>query len=237
VTFWAAGERLDDAAKARRAAGRAVRDLGHALVGHHADPATLRDVAATLEELTARLERNERRSRSPQEFGEQHDGPGDDADDAAASVSVESYDDRPFSGQASPWGLDLEARRCGDVIEADLTLRNAHEGAPRRSHGGIVAGLFDDVFGFVLGMVKVPAFTGELSIRYDRPTPLFRPLRCRGWVDRHVGRKLWITGELIDLTTEGQPVVARATGLFITVDPEVFRRASQELPAPEPDGA
>ncbi len=143
-----------------------------------------------------------------------------------------SYDDRPFSGRSSPWGLDLEVHRHGDEIEGVLTLREAHEGAPGRSHGGIVAGLFDDVFGFVLDIVQEPAFTGELKIRYERPTPLHRPIACRGRLLRREGRKIWIEGELVDVTTEGQPVVARGEGLFITVDPVMFAAQTAKLPAP-----
>jgi acyl-coenzyme A thioesterase PaaI-like protein len=228
MSVWEAGAQLDEATLARRSAGKAVRDLGHALVGHHADPVLLDEVAATLNQLAARLDAGGSRSRPVSEFA-------DRSRSVPTGVAVESYDDRPFSGQASPWGLDLEVHRFGDTIQADLTLRSAHEGAPGRSHGGIVAGLFDDVFGFVLGTVQEPAFTGELSIRYERPTPLHRRLRCTGQVLRREGRKLWIGGELIDLTVEGQPVVARGEGLFITVDPQVFRLASQELPAPDPE--
>jgi acyl-coenzyme A thioesterase PaaI-like protein len=228
MTVWEAGARLDEATRARRAAGKAVRDLGHALVGHQCEPALLDEVAGTLNELTVRLDAGERRSRPVSEFA-------DRSRSMPTGVAVESYDDRPFSGEASPWGLDLEVHRFGDTIQAELTLRAAHEGAPGRSHGGIVAGLFDDVFGFVLGTIQEPAFTGELSIRYERPTPLHRRLRCTGRLVRRDDRKLWIAGELIDLTVEGQPVVARGEGLFITVDPQVFRLASQELPAPAPE--
>ena len=150
-----------------------------------------------------------------------------------AEAPIVSYDDRPFSGLASPWGLDLQARRHGDSVEAELTLREAHEGAPGRAHGGIVAGLFDDVFGFVLGMIAQPAFTGELSVRYERPTPLHRPLLCRGRLERRDGRKLWITGELVDRADPDQPVLARGTGLFITVDAYAFAAQTQQLPAPD----
>ena len=93
------------------------------------------------------------------------------------------FDDRPVSGRSSPWGLDLELHRYGDEIEARVTLRSAHEGAPDRSHGGIIAALFDDVFGYVLGVVHQPAFTGDLYIRYQAPTPLFRELACRVRLD------------------------------------------------------
>ena len=44
-------------------------------------------------------------------------------------------------------GLDTEIHREGDDLIAYVTLRAAHEGAPGRSHGGVVAALFDDIFG------------------------------------------------------------------------------------------
>jgi acyl-coenzyme A thioesterase PaaI-like protein len=226
VSLWEAGDELSPDAAARRAAGRAVRDIGHAIVGHVADVELLDEVTATLNALVARLEQGAPRQRSESEFADRTYTP------TPTEAHVESYDDRPFSGSASPWGVDLRVHRRGDVVEAELTLRAAHEGAPGRAHGGIVAGLFDDVFGFALGIIGKPAFTGELSIRYAAPTPLHRPLLCRGRVDREDGRKVWITGELIDVTAPGEPVVARGTGLFITVDPTLFAAKTQQLPAP-----
>lgn len=202
-----------------------MRDLGHVLVGHHAPADRLARVADSLTALTDELHAGPPRQRDPARFGSDvdHESPTD--------VPLESYDDRPFSGRASPWGLDVEAHRRGNEVEAVLTLRSAHEGAPGRAHGGIVAGLFDDVFGFVLGVIGQPAFTGELKIRYERPTPLHRPLLCRGRLVERSGRKLHIEGELIDVTASDQPLLARGTGSFITVDPTLFTETMQ-LPAP-----
>ena len=67
---------------------------------------------------------------------------------------------------------------------------------------------------------------------HEKPTPLHRPIACRGRLARRDGRKLFIEGELVDLETEGQPVVARGKGLFIAVDPSVFDVGTQQLPAP-----
>jgi len=219
---------LPPEAAARRRAGQAIRQLGHAVVGHDADPRLLGELAGTLEALTARLRTGIPRSRALDSFADTV------RRETPRGVPIESYDDRPFSGKASPWGVDLEVHHRGDAVEAELTLGAAHEGAPGRAHGGIVAGLFDDVFGFMLGVLQVPAFTGELKVRYKRPTPLHRRLRCTGALDRRDGRKLWITGDLVDLGDLTEPdglVVATATGLFITVDPTAFL-ASQQLPAP-----
>ena len=219
-----------DEIEERARAGKAIRDLGHALVGHQAPPDLIRDVATTLETLTAKLDDGAPRQRVREPRAERWLQP------TADGQRLVSYDERPFSGRSSPWGVDLEVHRHGDEIEAVLTLRSAHEGAPARSHGGIVAGLFDDVFGFVLDIVQEAAFTGELTIRYEKPTPLHRPIACRGRLVRREGRKLYIEGELVDLQTAGQPVVARGRGLFIAVDPAIFDEATQQLPAPPDEG-
>jgi acyl-coenzyme A thioesterase PaaI-like protein len=202
-----------------------VRRIGHALVGHHADSTLLSEVASTLDELTERLDEGSPRRRPIAQVGHRETGTTE------RGAAIESYDDRPFSGNASPWGVDLEVHRVGDAIEATVTLGSAHEGAPGRAHGGIVAGLFDDVFGFVLGVLEEPAFTGELKVRYERPTPLHRPLLCRGRLTARNGRKLLIEGELVDADGDSETVVARGTGLFITVDPAKFGQ-TMELPPP-----
>jgi acyl-coenzyme A thioesterase PaaI-like protein len=216
--------------EARARAGRAVRDIGHALVGHQADVELVDEVADTLQGLTKRLTDGAARHRVREDRTERWRNP------VADGGRMVSYDERPFSGRSSPWGVDLEVHRHGAEIEAILTLRSAHEGAPERSHGGIVAGLFDDVFGFVLDVVQEAAFTGELTIRYEAPTPLHRPIACRGRLARRDGRKLHIEGELVDITTDGQPVVARGRAVFISVDPSVFDDGTQQLPAPPDEG-
>jgi acyl-coenzyme A thioesterase PaaI-like protein len=214
-----------DDPRARREAGRAVRRIGHALVGHDADEELLTELATTLGELTDRLDSGAPRHRPIEQVGHR------ERETTERGAAIESYDDRPFSGTASPWGVDLEVHRVGDEIEASVTLGAAHEGAPGRAHGGIVAGLFDDVFGFVLGIVQEPAFTGELTVRYERATPLHRALLCRGRLVSRQGRKLRIEGELIDPDDGEDVVVARGTGLFITVDPARFAQ-TMELPPP-----
>jgi acyl-coenzyme A thioesterase PaaI-like protein len=193
-------------------AGRAVRDLGHALVGHQADVDTLVVVAEQLEALTAHLATGGRRQRPAHNFqrGADWSPPGD------GEAFQTTHDDRPVSGRSSPYSLDPDIRREGDEVVATVTLRAAHEGAPARSHGGVVAALFDDVFGFVLTIHQTPGFTGELGIRYEAGTPLHVPLTCRVRLAERQGRKLFMTGELA--TADGT-VCVRATATFIAIDP------------------
>lgn len=205
--------------EARAAAGRAVRDIGHALVGRDAPAELIERIAAELGALVDELEACDQRSRGSAPF----DRSRWEAPPAADGAPMTSYDDRPVSGRSSPWGLDLAIRREGREAVVRLTLRSAHEGAPNRSHGGIVAALFDDVYGFVLDLEQQAGFTGELGIRYRAGTPIGVPLECRVRLDDRAGRKLFMSGDLIDTTTG--TTVATSTATFIAIDPEVFAAA------------
>lgn len=206
---------------ARQRAGAAIRDLGHAFVGRHMSVEQIDRLSEVLEGISAELwpgAPRRREMRSPR-------------DDAFGEGRIDQvWSERPFSGAASPWGLDLDVHRVGDEVAAYVTLRAAHEGAPGRSHGGIVAALLDDVFGFVLGVLRQPAFTGELNVRYRAPTPLHRPLVCRARVTGREGRKLYMAGELVDVETEQELVTSRAT--FVTIEPQHFATSTAERPAP-----
>ncbi|TVR21864.1 MAG: PaaI family thioesterase [Ilumatobacter sp.] len=210
----AQAEHPDAVADARAEAGRAVRDLGHALVGHAAPIELIDRVTSTLDALSAELEAHTTRQRAQERQS------GDWGPPPADGETMTSYEERPVSGRSSPWGLDLHIVRDGSEAVARLTLRAAHEGAPGRSHGGIVAALFDDVYGFVLTIHSQAAFTGELGIRYEAGTPIGRPLECRVRQTRRDGRKLYMTGELTDTTND--TVVARSTATFIAIDPSRF---------------
>jgi acyl-coenzyme A thioesterase PaaI-like protein len=220
------GSSLPDPAitEARRRAGQAIRDLSHAFVGRHASLEQIEHLADAIEAINEELWPREHRSRSQQ----QPESPS--ASEYPQGRFTSDFDDRPISGRASPLGLDLDLHRYGDEIEARVTFRSAHEGAPDRSHGGVVAALFDDVFGFVLGVIKQPAFTGDLYIRYHAPTPLFRELACRVRLAERTGRKLYLTGELTDV--ESGELVASSKATFISVDPSVFASMTAARPAP-----
>lgn len=215
--------------EARARAGRAIRDIGHAFIGRHATIEQIERLADVLESIGAELWPADPRSRTDHPYADEQQV------EYPQGRFTPSFDDRPVSGRSSPWGLDLEMHRHGDEVEARVTLRPAHEGAPNRSHGGIVAALFDDVFGYVLGVIHQPAFTGELCVRYAAPTPLARELACRVRLDERRGRKLLMSGELTDV--ESGQVLTTAKATFIAVDPEAFARLTAERPAPPDEDA
>lgn len=132
-----------------------------------------------------------------------------------------SFDERPVSGRSAPLGFDLSVTREGDEAVGRLTLGSAHEGAPSRSHGGMVSALLDDMFGFILTIEQQAGFTGELTVRYEAGTPIGVPLACRVRMTGREGRKLFMTGELT-LDDDNDTVFARAKATFIAIDPERF---------------
>lgn len=213
--------------EARIRAGAALRDIGHAFIGRHATLEQIDRLSEALESISAELWPAEPRNRGEHSFARRQ------VVDYPQGRFIHDFDDRPVSGRSSPWGLDLDLQRHGDEIEARLTLRSAHEGAPNRSHGGIVAALFDDVFGYVLGVIHQPAFTGDLYLRYQGPTPLFTELACRVRLAGREGRKLLMEGELTVVDTGEVCVTANAT--FIAVDSDAFARLTAERPAPPDD--
>ena len=174
--------------EARVRAGRAIRDISHAVVGHHAPDALLDEVAETLNALSSRLTGLTPRTREPENFQQRNNEA-----QVQDGGTFTTYPDRPYSGTASPVGLDLRV------------------GAPTRSHGGIVSAVIDDVFGFVLQLNQVMGFTGELTVRYEAGTPIGRPLQLRARMESKEGRKIFMTGEILD----GETRTATARAIFI----------------------
>jgi acyl-coenzyme A thioesterase PaaI-like protein len=196
---------------ARTRLGAAIRNLGHAVVGHEADPEHLQQLASSLESMSASLQSGVGRSRTSTDAHW-----GDDVVPEGAVLL--SHGDRPFAGPYSPWSVDMTVRRVGDEAVGVVTYRSGHEGAPGRCHGGVVAGVFDDVLGYVLQVHQIVAFTGTISVRYERPTPLFVPIQYRARLDRVEGRKLFMTADCWHDDTR----IASATATFISVDIERF---------------
>ena len=102
---------------------------------------------------------------------------------------------------------DDEGSRCW----SDFTLNGAYEGPPGWAHGGVCALVLDHVLGEAAsaGLTK-PLFTGTLTLRFVRGTPLGR-LRAEAAVERTEGVKSFVSGHLSD----ADGVTVEAEGIFI----------------------
>lgn len=203
-----------DAEDARAAAADALRRFGHALHSTEADVELLDRVRRGADAITAELAGAPPRVRDLERLRQQiWVAPVEDGG------PMDHFDDCFVSGPWNPMGIGVEVRRDGDEAVATVTLGPAYEGAPGRSHGGIVAAIFDDVLGCLLRLVRRPAFTGELTVRYLAPTPIETPLEFRARVVAIEGRKIDTEAEAYELRADGQrPVVATGRARFIAIE-------------------
>jgi acyl-coenzyme A thioesterase PaaI-like protein len=99
------------------------------------------------------------------------------------------------------------------TVVAEVTLDKAFAGPPGAVHGGVLAGLFDEVVGAAAGAAAPGrvAVTGKLTVRYRTPTPLRTPLRIEATVTRRSSRLLPVTATC---TAEGA-TTATAEALMV----------------------
>jgi acyl-coenzyme A thioesterase PaaI-like protein len=139
----------------------------------------------------------------------------------------------PFIGALNPLAPPIAMRRepdgeGGEVVVGTATYGGAYEGPPGCVHGGFIAAGFDECLGFAQSLSGQPGMTAQLSIAYRAPTPLHREVRFEGRVARVDGRKIHTTATL----RAGDLLCAEATGLFVSMKPEVFQRLMQARSRP-----
>lgn len=126
-------------------------------------------------------------------------------------------------GPRNQAGVHLRCQLSDDGVAGSFRLDTQHEGGPGLAHGGVVAAVLDDLFGFLLYRLGFPMVTARLEVDYRRPVALQVEYGAAARIDSHQGRKVWCSGELRDA---GGAIVAAGRGLFLRVGPEHFMRAS-----------
>src|SRR4051794_23624111 len=120
----------------------------------------------------------------------------------------------PVVGPLNPVAPPLTFTFDGERLSGTGTLGSPYTGPPGAVHGGVVALVFDELLGAVNACLGLGAFTGTLTIRYERITPIEQEIAFEGWVDRTEGRKVFTRGTI----SAGGEVTARAEGVFIRVE-------------------
>jgi hypothetical protein len=108
---------------------------------------------------------------------------------------------------APPLAIQRDDR--GGVWTA-VTLGAPYEGPPGHVHGGVCAMILDHVLGATAHQPERPAYTGTLTLRYVRGTPL-GPVRAEARVDRIEGVKTFASGHIAD----ARGITVTAEGVFI----------------------
>ena len=127
-------------------------------------------------------------------------------------------------------GHHLQVRRHGEGVVADHTFDKRHVGAPGIAHGGAVATVIDDLYGFLLYLVGAPAVTRKLTVDYHAPVLLGVPHRMKAQVNSREGRKLLVGAVVTD--PDGIPV-ATSTAVFLIVPADHFIRDTDQPPQAE----
>lgn len=87
-------------------------------------------------------------------------------------------------------------------VEGLVTIPSACEGPPETAHGGVIAGLLDELLGVAVSTLGegdaagVPGVTGRLEIRYRKPTPLDTELRMTATITEDRGWRLTARAEV-----------------------------------------
>jgi acyl-coenzyme A thioesterase PaaI-like protein len=180
----------------------ALRGVTDQVVRTHAPPETLAAAAAAVEEAARLLE-----PLTPAWAPSVPARPLSDLD------PHEYFPFSPMVGWYSPLSPPLECEIVDGGVTAHARLGAAYEGPPGCVHGGIIAGLFDELLGIANITAGTGAMTGTLTIKYRSPTPLYEVLTLRGKTDRIEGRKVFARGTL----HAGDRLCAECDGIFIEV--------------------
>ena len=117
----------------------------------------------------------------------------------------------PVVGPLNPIAPPIDFTFTDGRMRASANLGAQYNGPPGMVHGGIIALVFDELLGATNVCHGLGGFTGTLSIRYERPTPVEADLTLEAWIDRTEGRKVFTAGTI---SFNGE-VTARAEGIFI----------------------
>jgi len=117
----------------------------------------------------------------------------------------------PVTGKRNPIAPPIKMWRNGDEVLGQAIFSPTYAGPPDSVHGGIIAAVFDEVLSMANVITGKAGFTGSLTIKYHRKTPLNTPIELWGMNVRQDGRKQVSRGEM---RVDGE-VTASAEGLFI----------------------
>ena len=189
----------------RAAKHHLVREMKRAV-----EDAALLDVAATdpaeveaLAALTAALADRLAQAPSLRALG----GPA-----VAGTADAALLERSPVSGRSNPLAPPLHLEMTDGVTRAWALWTDAYEGPPGCLHGGFVAAAFDDVMGLAQMASGRAGFTGTLTVRMLKPTPLHQRIDYEAWLDKAEGRKIWCKAT----ARHGDVLLGEAEILFIS---------------------
>lgn len=117
----------------------------------------------------------------------------------------------PVSGRNNPLAPVITFWPDGDKVRGEVVFSANYAGPPDTVHGGVIAGVFDELLSMANIVNQMTGVTGSLTVKYHRPTPINTPVELFAQCVRISGRKVITRGEM---RCAGE-VTASAQGLFI----------------------
>ena len=117
----------------------------------------------------------------------------------------------PVSGKRNPMAPPIRLWKTGRRGRGEAIFSPTYAGPPDSVHGGIIAAVFDEILAMANVISGTAGFTGTLTIRYRRKTPLNTPIELWGKNVRRMAASKLCRGEM---RVNGE-VTAEAEGLFI----------------------
>jgi len=200
-----------------------IRSLAAALHEFEADSETKESVHHLLQQAKFALETGGRRLRWYEQL------------DELDTAKTRNRDLSPFSGSlnaiAPPMRLSMGENDLGaPAMVGRVNIDRLREGPPHTAHGGVVAGLFDEILGAGQRLSERPGgVTGRLTVRYRKPTPLNKDLEFRSWVHDDRSRTLVMRADC----SVGSLISAEAEAMFVRVDFAEMEKAMRARPTEE----
>jgi len=101
----------------------------------------------------------------------------------------------PFMGEFNPLSPPMDCCYDGATALGKVVFSVAYEGPPNSCHGGIIAGVYDQLLALPGLQVDKAGPTAYLHIEYRQHTPLQREIDFSAWIDRIEGKKIFVKGE------------------------------------------
>lgn len=177
----------------------AIRDLALVAYSVEASPGQREEAMSGIESVRARLA------------------------DAAPRSGRRGRERATFSGSQNPIAPPMRIS-TGELSDGRAALIGVvrldwlREGPSGAVHGGVLAGLFDELLGGAQRLNGGAAgVTGRLIVRYRHPTPLGEDLELRAWIHDERRRRVAIRGEC--LVRGNDVVTAEAEAVFLRREP------------------
>ena len=101
-------------------------------------------------------------------------------------------------GKSNPIGLKLDFAIEGDEYVTYFTPAKVHQGWVGIVHGGIVSTVLDEVMTRSIHVKGINSVTGEMTVRFRKPTPVGKRLRFAGRVESENGRVIACSARATD---------------------------------------